>query len=159
MMKRILTSRNLTALFAGNLLLFFLFSLVLFVLTHFEVTPYGKFVAKFFKGRTPEESKAFIEANRELFNTMLPSARSFSNLYILPSLTFVMGFVAGLIADRNRPVVGLLAALPLALLFMARQSGEPEKLFYVVMIFAASSVGAFAGGMLIERRKAEYGPS
>ncbi len=137
------------AFFAGNLVFVFLYAGVCWVISRLQITPYGRFMATFFKDRNPQEAQAYIEANQPLFDKMLPEAARFSNLFITPSVGLVMGLVMGLIVstkDRTTAVVwSLISALPITILFWVRSSGEPYRAPYLLLFVAVVAAGGFIG--------------
>lgn len=138
--------RAFAAIFAANLAFFFAYGAAAWLLTSLKATPYGRFVAEFFKGRSREEANAYIEANRAAFEEMMRDATAFSNLFMTPAVGLVMGFVAGIVIWRGKragAVWALFAAIPPALLFMARPGGNVAYLF---LLLAAAALGGLAGG-------------
>lgn len=124
------------------------------VITFFNVTPYGIFVSKFFKGRTADEAKAYIEANKELYTIMMPEAVRFSNAFITPLAGFIMGLIAGAIlatADKDRSIKrgavwSAITALPLTALYLAKSKGEPHgAIVYIVLFLAVATAGGALG--------------
>lgn len=147
--------RVFTAFFVSSLVFFFLYSFIAWLLTNFGITPYGKFVATFFKGRNPEEAKVFIAANQELFSKMLPAAVKFSNLVINPFVGLVTGTVAGLIIPTKKPSVAviwsLVFAIPVFVLFWAKTGSDPLKAIYLGVLLIAFASGGFAGNRIISK--------
>lgn len=125
------------AFFAGNMLSLFVYALILWVVTNFNITPYGRFVSTFFKGKTPEEAKAYMETNKDLFNKMLPDATHFSNFCITPSVGLFMGFVVGAITATEKDfasvrhgfLLSVFTAVPFAALFWVKAGAVPALLF------------------------------
>ncbi|HHL40674.1 MAG TPA: hypothetical protein ENJ37_09230 [Deltaproteobacteria bacterium] len=146
-MKRFLDSRTLAALFVGNLVYFFVFALVCWLLTRFDVTPYGQFVAKFFKGRGKDEIEVFIKDNRELFETMMPAARAFANTYIMPSVAVVTGMVVGLVTGSRGMLTAAVTVLPVAVLFWIREP-DTNRVFFIALLLLCAALGGAAGGAL-----------
>lgn len=140
--------RIFAAFFAGNIFFFFVFSLVLWLLTRYEISPYGRFVATFFKDRKPEEAKAAIEANQALFDELLPQAVRFSDLFVMPAVGFLMGFIVGAIMRGRQWYAGAVWALiiagPVSILFLARSAGN-EKLLYLAVFLALTAIGGVVG--------------
>lgn len=157
--------RKFTTVFAGNLVFFFLSSLITWVLGALGVTPYGRFVKTFFKGRTREEAQAFIDANRDLLAQMLPDAMRFSNLVIMPFSSLVTGIVAGLIISSAHKEGGvkrgiiwsLITIAPMAAFLVGKAKGAPEVLAYLPLMAAAVALGGAIGGRLGEKM-AKKGP-
>lgn len=152
--------RIFAALFAGNLLFFFFYAGLAWVLTYFKITPYGRFVAEFFKGRTREGANEYIEANRALFDSMLMDAARFANIVLTPLSGFVMGLLVGavLFDNRKRAVVwSIIAALPAAILFVAKSGGEMANIAYLPIFIIATAVGGFLGSLALSRGRKEEG--
>lgn len=144
------------AFFIGNLVFFFLNAFIAWALTYLKLSPYGRFVATFFKGRTSDEAKAFIEANRELFNQMLPPATHFSNIVISPTVGLVTGIVAGLILSSKKTSEGVIWSLvtvgPVAVIFWMKSAAEPYRVFYLALLLAITGVGGFIGTKIMSKR-------
>lgn len=150
--------RIFAALFAGNLLFFFFYAGLAWALTYFKITPYGRFVAEFFKGRTREGAKEYIEANKALFDTMLMDAARYANLVLTPFAGFVMGLLVGAVLSDNRKravVWSVIAALPAAVLFVAKSGGEITNIAYLPIFLIAAAVGGFLGSLALNRGKKE----
>lgn len=145
--------RYFFAFFIGNLVFFFVYAFTTWALTMLKITPYGRFVATFFKGRSPDEAKVFIEANRELFNQMLPPATHFSNIVISPTVGLLTGIVAGLIISSKKTSEGVLWSLitvaPVAVVFWTKSAAEPYRLFYLALFLALAGTGGFIGTKII----------
>lgn len=145
-------TRIFAAFFAGNMAFFFIYAFTCWALTAIGVTPYGRFIAAFFKGRTSDEAKAFIAANQALFDKMLPEASLFSNLVITPGVGLVMGVITGLIISARDLKTGIIwpmaLALPVAILFWTRSSGEPYRAFYFLLLLALCGVGGLIGTLI-----------
>lgn len=143
-----------TAVFTGNMVFFFLYAAIAWGLTFLRITPYGKFVSAFFKGRTRDEAKAYMQANQETFNSMLAEAARFSNLFITPLVGFVMGAVVGLIIGPKRRacvIWSLISVAPLALLFLVKSGADPMRFAYLLLLLGFTALGGFAGSALSER--------
>ncbi len=144
------------AFFIGNLVFFFLNAFIAWALTYLKLSPYGRFVATFFKGRTSDEAKAFIEANRELFNQMLPPATHFSYIVISPTVGLVTGIVAGLILSSKKTSEGvicsLVTVLPWAVMFWMKSAAEPYRAFYLALLLAITGVGGFIGTKIMSNK-------
>ncbi|MBI5492688.1 MAG: hypothetical protein HY893_07130 [Deltaproteobacteria bacterium] len=144
--------RIFAAFFAGNMAFFFIYAFILWALTALKVSPYGRFMATFFKGRTSDEAKAFIAANQGLFDRMLPEASRFSNLFITPGVGLVMGVITGLIISAKNIKAGIIwpvvLTLPVAILFWTRSAGEPNRVFYFILLLALSGVGGLIGTLI-----------
>lgn len=140
--------RGFIAFFVGNGVFFFFNAVVLWAITALDITPYGRFVARFFKGRTRDEAKEFIVGNKAVFDQMLPEAVRFSNLCILPVAALAMGVVVGLIMRPEKKVQGALwsvaFALPMAFMFISK-SGASDP--YVILSLSLFLVAAAAGGL------------
>lgn len=145
--------RYFFSFFVGILVFFFLYVFVTWALTFLKITPYGKFVATFFKGRTPDEAKAFIEANKDLFNQMLPAATHFSNIVISPTVGLVTGIVVGLIVSSRRALEGVVLSLatvtPVAVMFWMKLASDPYRVLYVGLFYVITGVGGFIGTRII----------
>ncbi|MBI5642790.1 MAG: hypothetical protein HY954_04880 [Deltaproteobacteria bacterium] len=143
------------AFFAGNLFYFFFYSFLTWAFTALKITPYGRFVSTFFKGRTPDEAKEFIAGNHELFNELLPAAARFSNIVINPAAGVVLGIVAGMIMSSKGKsgsiIWSLIAAAPMAILFLAKAEGGAEKVLYLALFLLFSAAGGYIGDILIKR--------
>lgn len=148
--------RYFFSFFVGNLVFFFLNAFINWALTFFRITPYGRFVATFFKGRTSDEAKVFIEANKELFNQMLPPATQFSNMVIIPTAGLVTGIVVGLIMAAKNTTTGVIWSLvtvaPLAVTFWVKSAGEPSRAFYVALFLVISGAGGFLGARIMAKK-------
>ena len=146
--------RIFAAFFAGNIFFFFLSSLVLWLLTRYEISPYGRFVATFFKGRKPEEAQAAIDANKALFDALLPQAVRFSDLFVMPAVGFLMGCIVGAIMRGSRwyagPVWALIIAGPVSIFFLVRSEGA-ERFPYLAVFLALIALGGFAGNAFANR--------
>ncbi|MFQ5736396.1 MAG: hypothetical protein ACE5GY_05985 [Thermodesulfobacteriota bacterium] len=146
------TMKIFAAFFAGNLVFAFLYSGVFWVVSRLDVTPYGRLMTTFFKGRTPQEAQAYIEAHQALFDRMLPEAARFSNLFVTPSVGFVMGLVMGLIISTKEwktPVVwSFISVLPITVLFWIWSGGEPNRAAYLLFLLAATVAGGFIGNVI-----------
>lgn len=148
--------RYFYAFFVGNLVFYFFYVFVLWALTFLKLSPYGRFVSTFFKGKTPDEAKAFIEANKELFNEMLPAANHFSNIVITPTVGLVTGIVVGLILSAKKTSEGvvwsLVTVLPAAVMFWMKSSAEPYRAFYLALFLAITALGGFIGTKIMSKR-------
>lgn len=148
--------RYFYAFFVGILVFFFLYAFVTWALTFLKLTPYGRFVSTFFKGRTSDEAKAFIEANRELFNQMLPTATHFSNIVISPTVGLVNGIVVALILSAKKTSEGviwsLVTVLPVAVMFWMKSSAEPYRAFYLALFLVITALGGFIGTKIMSKR-------
>lgn len=149
------------AFFAGNLVFFFFYSLVLWLLTVFKVSPYGRFVSTFFKGRTKDDAKAFIEANKALFDQMLPEAVSFSNLCVMPLVGFVTGVLAGMIMAPEKKqggaFWGFLVVLPVSLMFVIKSGINPGAFGALALLWVFTAAGGIIGAGAIKSLKKESG--
>ncbi|HEY4707944.1 MAG TPA: hypothetical protein VII64_10835 [Thermodesulfobacteriota bacterium] len=146
--------RIFAALFAGNLLFFFFYAGLAWALTYFKITPYGRFVAEFFKGRTREGATEYVQANKALFDSMLIDAARFANLVLTPLAGFVMGLLVGavLFDNRRRAVVwSVIAALPAAALFLAKSGGEMANIAYLPVFLIATALGGLLGSLALNR--------
>jgi len=145
--------------FVGNLVFFFLYSFITWALTFLKITPYGRFVATFFKGKTSDEAKTFIEANKELFDQLLPAATNFSNIVISPTVGLVTGIVAGLILSAKKTSVGviwsLVTILPVTFMFWSKSAAEPYRVVYIALFLFVTAVGGFIGTKLMSEKIAE----
>lgn len=151
-------TRYFTAVFAGNMVFFFFYAGLVWLLARLDITPYGKFVNAFFKGRTKEDAKAFMEANRPLFDEMLKDAAFFSNVAITPFVGLVTGIVAGAILYSNRRAAVLwsvLTVVPVSVLLLVKSAGEPLRVLYFLMLLAAAALGGYIGSTLLNKRKSE----
>ncbi len=151
--------RIFAAFFAGNMAFFFIYAFTCWALTALGVSPYGRFIAAFFKGRTSDEAKVFIAANQVLFDRMLPEASRFSNLFITPGVGLVMGVITGLIISAKDTKAGIIwpvvLTLPVAILFWTRSAGEPNRAFYFILLLALSSVGGLIGTIVSSKLSGE----
>ncbi|OGP22133.1 MAG: hypothetical protein A2054_04795 [Deltaproteobacteria bacterium GWA2_55_10] len=150
--------RIFAALFAGNLLFFFFYAGLAWALTYFKITPYGRFVAEFFKGRTREGATEYIQANKALFDSMLMDAARFANIVLTPLAGFVMGLLVGAVlsADRKKALIwSVIAALPAALLFVVKSGGEITNIAYLPLFLGATALGGVLGSLALNRGKKE----
>ncbi|MBW7957365.1 MAG: hypothetical protein H3C68_05675 [Deltaproteobacteria bacterium] len=148
MKSAITKTRIFAAVLGGNLIFVFFNAAIAWTLAFFNVTPYGRFVAAFFRGRTREEVAARIGSDRALFDSMLAEASSFANLFLTPVSGFVMGLFAGAMLAKNRRLAviwSVLAALPLSLFFIMKSGGGHEKFLYLVLFIAVTALGGLAG--------------
>ncbi|MEE9613937.1 MAG: hypothetical protein V3W31_03155 [Thermodesulfobacteriota bacterium] len=145
MIKDMLTVRNFASLFTGTLFFLFFYIGLCWVLGYFEITPYGKFTAEFFKGRTAEESDAFIKANRELFDKALPGATTFSNLVMAPIVAVLSGLVAGVIAGRRGALMGFIVVLTPAFMVLAKSAKDPMTLGSILFMVGCAVIGGTMG--------------
>lgn len=151
-------TRYFAAVFTGNMAFFFLYAGVVWVLTLLNATPYGKFVNTFFRGRTKEEAKAFMEANTVVFDQMLKDASFFANLFLTPSVALVTGFVVGAILyphRRNAVIWSFITVIPVSILLLVKSSGEPLKFLYFLMLLGAAALGGFIASSLVSKKIAE----
>ncbi len=147
------------AAFAGNMAFFFIYAFVCWALTALDISPYGRFINAFFKGRTPEEANAFIAANQGLFNKMLPEASKFSSLVITPGVGLVMGIITGLIISSKDKFTGVvwpvILILPVSVLFWMRSGGEPGRPLYFILLLVFSGAGGLIGTLISSKFFAE----
>lgn len=151
-------TRYFAAVFTGNMVFFFLYAGVAWVLTLLNVTPYGKFVNTFFRGRTKEDAKAFMEANRVVFDQMLMDASFFANIVLTPFVGLVAGLVVGAILypDRKMAVVwSLITVIPVSILLLIKSSGEPLKLLYFLMLLGAAVLGGLIASSAVSKKLSE----
>lgn len=147
--------RVFTAIFAGYMGFFFLHAAINSALTAFGITPYGRFVAYFYMGRTKDEAKTFIEANTALYNEMLRGALMFSNIVVTPVAGLIAGLIIGAItatAQRSGFIWTVIAAVPMALFFWGRSERDAASLVWIAVLFILMSVGGAAGDRLVRRR-------
>ncbi|HBG47063.1 MAG TPA: hypothetical protein DDW94_08750 [Deltaproteobacteria bacterium] len=147
-------TRIFAAVFAGNMLFFFFYAGVAWALTFFNITPYGRFVAEFFKGRTKEAAKEHMEANRELFESMLKEASTFANLVLTPLAGFVMGVLIGVILSKNRRsaiVWSLLAAAPVSIIFLVKSGGGLSSFIYLAFFLVVTALGGLFGSSIVKK--------
>lgn len=148
--------RYFYAFFVGSLVFYFFYAFVLWALTTLKLSPYGRFVATFFKGKTSDEAKAFIEANKELFDQMLPAATHFSNIVITPTVGLAAGIVVGLILSARKATEGivwsLVTVLPAAVMFWMKSSTEPYRAFYVALFLAITGLGGYIGTKIMSKK-------
>lgn len=147
--------RVFAAVFTGMFTFFFFYAFIAWVTTKLAITPYGRFVATFFKGKTKEESKAFIEANKPMFDSMVVEATRFSNLCMTPLVGFVTGVVVGLIIPSRKVVHGviwsLLTVAPIAGFFWFKSAAVPNRGLYLLLLLAATALGGLWGNRLSVR--------
>lgn len=144
-------TRVFAALFAGNMFFFLFYAGLAWALAFFNVTPYGRFVAAFFKGRTREAANGHIAANRALFDSMMKDAASFANLALTPLAGFLMGVLVGAILSENRKlgvIWSVVAAAPVSVLFLVKSGSGPATLPYLALLLAATALGGLLGGSL-----------
>lgn len=149
-------TRYFAAVFTGNMVFFFLYAGVVWVLTLLNATPYGKFVNTFFRGRTKEDAKAFMEANQVVFDQMLKDASFFANVVLTPSVALVTGLVAGAILYPRRKMAvvwSLVTVIPVSILLLAKSAGEPWRILYFLMLLVAAAIGGFIGSAILSRKK------
>lgn len=151
-------TRYFAAVFAGNMVFFFFYALVAWVLTLLDATPYGRFVNEFFRGRTKEEAAAYMEANRPLFDGMLRDAALFSNFVITPVVGLVTGLVAGAILysnRRNAVMWSVLTVVPVSALLLVKSAGDPLRPLYPVLLVGSAALGGFIGSALLNKKLSE----
>lgn len=151
-------TRYFAAVFAGNMVFFFFYAGLAWLLSLLNATPYGKFVNTFFKGRTKEDAKAFMEANKVVFDSMLKDAAFFSNVVITPSVGLVTGFVAGAILYSNRRAAviwSVLTVVPVSALLLVKSSGDPFRFVYFLMLIVAAALGGYIGSSLLNKKLSE----
>lgn len=151
-------TRYFAAVFTGNMLFFFLYAGLAWVLTLLNVTPYGKFVNTFFKGRTKEDAKAFMDANKVVFEQMLSDASFFSNVVLTPFVGLVTGLVVGAILYPNRKMAVLwsfITVVPVSILLLVKSSGIPFKFVYFLMLLASAVIGAFVSSTVLGKKLSE----
>ncbi len=140
------------AFFTGNLVFVFFYAGICWLVSRLDVTPYGRFVNTFFKGRDPKQAQAYIEAHKALFDRMLPEAVHFSNLVITPFAGFVMGIIMGLIIstrDKTTAVIGsLVSAVPVTVLFWIKSGRELGTAPYLLLFLVVVAIGAFLGNAI-----------
>lgn len=144
--------RVFAAVFTGMFTFFFFYAFIAWATTRLAITPYGRFVSTFFKGRTKEESKAFIEANKPMFDSMVVEATRFANFCMTPLVGFVTGIVVGLIIPSRKAVHGviwsLLTVAPIAGFFWFKSATVPNRELYLLLLLAAAAVGGALGNRL-----------
>lgn len=151
-------TRYFAAVFAGNMVFFFFYAGLAWLLSLLNITPYGRFVNAFFKGRTKEDAKAFMEANRPLFDEMLKDAAFFSNIAITPFVGLVTGLVAGAILYSNRRAAviwSVLTVVPVSALLLVKSAGEPLRFVYFLMLLGAAALGGYIGSSLLNKKLSE----
>lgn len=151
-------TRYFAAVFGGNMVFFFFYAALAWLLTLLDITPYGKFVSAFFKGRTKEDAKAFMEANRPLFDEMLKDAALFSNLVITPFVGLVTGLVVGAVLysnRRNAVIWSVLTVVPVSVLLLVKSSGDSLRFLYFIMLLAAAALGGYIGSALLNKKLSE----
>lgn len=151
-------TRYFAAVFTGNMVFFFLYAGLAWVLTLLNATPYGKFVNTFFRGRTREDAKAFMDANRVVFDQMLKDASFFSNIVLTPVVGLVTGLVVGAILYPNRKhavIWSFITVIPVSILLLAKSSGEPLKFLYFFMLLGAAALGGFIASTVLSKKLAE----
>lgn len=151
-------TRIFAAVFGGNLVFVFFNAAIAWALAFFNITPYGRFVAAFFRGRTREEAAARIGSEKALFDSMLAEASTFANLFLTPVSGFVMGFFAGAMLAKNRRLAivwSVLAASPLSVFFLVKAGGGPERLMYLALFLAMTALGGIAGSAVFGKNKKE----
>lgn len=156
--KAVTKTRIFAAVFGGNLVFVFFNAAISWALASFNVTPYGRFVSAFFKGRTREETASLMEADRAIFDSMLAEASSFANLFITPAAGFMMGLFAGAVMGKDRKlslIWSALAALPLSLFFVMKSGGWQERSLYLVLFIVSTALGGLAGSVIFNRNKTE----
>lgn len=149
-------TRIFAAVFGGNLLFVFFNAAIAWALAFFDITPYGRFVAAFFRGRTREEAAARIESERALFDSMLAEASSFANLFLTPLSGFVMGLFAGAVLAKDRKLAivwSIFAAAPLSAFFLFKSGGGTESLPYLALFIAMTALGGIIGSALANKKK------
>lgn len=151
-------TRIFAAVFGANLLFVFFNAAISWALAFFNITPYGRFVAAFFRGRTREETAARIESDRALFGSMLAEASTFANLFLTPASGFVMGLFAGAMLAKKRRLAAIwsiFAALPLSLFFLVKSGGGHERFLYLILFIAMTALGGLAGSAIFGKKKKE----
>ncbi|MBI5561894.1 MAG: hypothetical protein HY894_03440 [Deltaproteobacteria bacterium] len=152
--------RIFTALFAGYMAFFFIHAAVNSLLVALGITPYGRFVAQFYKGRSKEEATAFIEANRALYDAMLPAATAFIDLAVTPAVGLIAGMIIGAItatAWRSGLKWTVIASAPVLLFFWGRSERDAMGIVHAAMLFALMTAGGFAGDRLARKKHGARG--
>ncbi|MBI1912862.1 MAG: hypothetical protein HYS21_12795 [Deltaproteobacteria bacterium] len=151
--------RIFAAFLTGYVAFIAIYGFITWALTSLKITAYGRFVSTFFKGRKPDEAKAFIEANKGVFEQMLPEATRFSNIVITPSVSLILGIIVGLIIASRQKFMGsvwaLTVAAPLGILFWVKSMGEPDKAMYLILMLAASAIGGYIGNLIASKTYAK----
>ena len=141
--------------FAGNIVFAFLYAAVCWFVSRLDITPYGRFMTVFFKGRTPAEAQAYIDANRALFERMMPEAAQFSNMVVTPSVGLVMGLVIGLIVATRDWTTALwwsfITVMPVTAIFWFWSAGQDGRARYLLLLVAVTMAGAFVGNAVSTR--------
>lgn len=141
--------------FAGNIVFAFLYAAVCWFTSRLDVTPYGRFMTAFFRGRTPEEAQAHIEANMALFERMMVDAAHFSNMVVAPSVGLVMGLVIGLIVSEKDWTAPLwwsfITVMPVTIIFWLWSAGQDGRAGHLLLLVAVVMAGAFIGNAISTR--------
>jgi len=149
------------AFFAGNITFIFLYASACWFISRLGITPYGRFMQAFFKGRSPEEAQAYIDANKPLFDLMMPQAAHFSNMVITPTVGLVAGIVIGLVVStrdtKTAPVWSFVTIIPVLVVFWFWLSGDPFRGRYLLMLIIAVVGGGFIGNAISTRAPSRAG--
>jgi hypothetical protein len=151
-------TRCFIAVFAGNMVFFSLYAAAAWLFALLDITPYGRFVNAFYRGRTAEEASAFMEANRVLYDVMLKDAAFFSSVIISPLVGLAAGFVAGAILHSNRRAAllwSVLMVVPVSALLLVKSSGDPLRFLYLFMLIVSAALGGYLGSTSLNKNNSE----
>jgi hypothetical protein len=151
-------TRFFAAVFAGNMVFFSMYAAAAWLFAFLDITPYGRFVNAFYRGRTAEEASAFMEANRVLYDVMLKDAAFFSSVVISPFVGLAAGFAAGVILHANRRgalLWSVLTVVPVSALLLVKSAGDPLRFLYLVMLVAAAALGGYLGSAALNKNNSE----
>lgn len=146
--------RMIAAVSTGLMSFILINGFICWVLTFLKIGPYGKFVATFIKGKTPDEAKAFAAANQELLSQMLPAASKFSNLFISPVSALLMGIIVGLIM-YSKKIYGVVWSLIIisvpAGLYWTKSASDPDRVFYFAILLIVAALGGLIGNVIASK--------
>lgn len=137
------------AFFGGNIAFIFLYATVCWFTARLGITPYGRFMQEFFSGRSTEQAREYIDANKVLFDLMMPEAAHFSNMVLTPTVGVIMGLVIGLIVSARDRTTALwwsfVSVMPVTAVFWFWMAGDEHRAQYLIFLVAAVMAGAFIG--------------
>ncbi len=125
--------RNLIAIVSGSITSFFLQAVFAFLMMRFDIKPFSDFA----RG-TVTANNFFIIAQKIIY---------LYYLVLIPSIAFISGIVAALLAKNKEYIVGLLSILPAYIIVY------DFSLTYFLMIFVASVLMLFGVRVAVYLKK------